>query len=90
MKFIPLLILIVLSGCRNEKSNEWEQGQFVTFKRIYPHQRCGGQLVFNGQSKPATYSEKESFYTHVCDKCSATNEILNATWPKYKQEWRAL
>jgi len=72
------------------QTNEWERGEFVTLRRVYPHQRCGGHLVFNGQAKPAPYSEKEYFYTHVCDLCGATNQILNATWPQFKQEWRSL
>ena len=71
------------------KTNEWEKGEFVTLRRVYPHQRCGGHLVFNGKATPAPYSEKEFFYTHVCDLCGATNQILNATWPQFKQEWRA-
>lgn len=72
-----------------QEVNEWEQGEFVTLRKSLPHAGCPGQLVFNGQAKPAPYSEREHFYTHVCDKCSATNQILNATWPQYKQEWRA-
>ena len=72
-----------------QATNEWEQGEFVTLRKVYPHQGCDGHLVFNGQAKPAPYSEKEFFYTHVCDLCGATNQILNATWPQYKQEWRA-
>lgn len=72
------------------QTNEWEQGEFVTLRRVYPHQRCGGHLVFNGKATPAPYSEKEFFYTHVCDLCGATNQILNATWPQFKQEWRSL
>jgi hypothetical protein len=69
--------------------DEWQQGDFVTYRRIYPHQRCGGQMVFNGKSERAPYSETDRFYDHVCDKCSTTNQILNATWPQYKREWRA-
>ena len=83
----PSILSDLLTG--NPSTNEWEQGEFVTFRKVYLHQRCGGQLVFNGQAKPAPYSEKEFFYTHVCDRCSETNQILNATWPQYKQEWRA-
>jgi hypothetical protein len=75
--------------CRTA-DNEWQKGEFVTLRRIYPHKLCSGQLVFNGQGKPAPYSEKEFFYTHVCDLCGATNQILNATWPQFKQEWRPL
>jgi len=71
------------------RTDEWQQGEFITLRRIYPHQRCGGQLVFNGQSERAPYSEKDTFYTHVCDHCSATNQILNQTWPQYKREWRS-
>ena len=71
-------------------TNEWEQGEFVTLRRVYPHQRCGGYFVFNGKATPAPYSEKEFFYTHVCDLCGATNQIFNATWPQFKQEWRPL
>lgn len=70
-------------------ANEWEQGEFVTFRKTLLHE-CGGQLVFNGRSKPAPYCESDNFCEHVCDKCSATNQVLNATWPKYKNEWRAL
>jgi hypothetical protein len=68
---------------------EWQQGDFVTYRRIYPHQRCGGQMVFNGKSERAPYSEKDFFHTHVCDLCGTTNQILNATWPQYKREWRS-
>ena len=71
-------------------SSLWERGEFVTLRKAYPHGRCGGQMVFNGKATPAPYSEKEYFYTHVCNKCSETNQILNATWPQYKQEWRSL
>jgi len=71
-------------------SDLWERGEFITLRKAYPHGRCGGQMVFNGKATPAPYSEKEYFYTHVCDKCSETNQILNATWPQYKQEWRSL
>jgi hypothetical protein len=70
-------------------TNEWEQGEFVTFRKSLAHAGCGGQMNFNGQAKPAPYSEREQFYTHVCSKCSTTNQILNATWPQYKQEWRS-
>lgn len=73
-----------------QEANEWEKGEFVTFRKSLPHAGCTGQMIFNGQAKPAPYSEREQFYVHVCDKCSATNQILNATWPKYKQEWRSL
>jgi len=74
---------------QKSSTGEWQRGEFVTLRRIYPHQRCGGQMVFNGQSVPAPYSEKERFYTHVCDQCGVTNQILNATWPQYKREWRS-
>ena len=77
-------------AAKSQSTNEWEQGEFVTLRRIYPHARCGGQLVFNGQATPAPYSEKEFFYNHVCDLCGVTNQILNATWPQFKQEWRRL
>lgn len=81
--------------CRYAKDNGpvsdlWEIGEFVQYRKAYPHGRCGGQMVFNGKATPAPYSEKEYFYTHVCDKCGETNQILNATWPQYKQEWRTL
>lgn len=81
-----------LSELFDEKpaTNEWEQGEFITFRKTLSHDGCIGQMVFNGQSKPAPYCETQRFYTHVCDKCSATNQILNATWPQYKQEWRSL
>jgi hypothetical protein len=69
-------------------TDEWQQGDFVTYRRIYPHQRCGGQMVFNGKSERAPYSENDYFHTHVCDLCGTTNQILNATWPQYKREWR--
>jgi hypothetical protein len=67
---------------------DWREGEFVMYRKQLPHQSCAGFLVFNGQSKPAPYSETERFYTHVCDKCSATNSILNTTWPQVKREWR--
>lgn len=72
-----------------EITDEWQQGDFITYRRIYPHQRCGGQMVFNGKSERAPYSEKDFFHTHICDLCGTTNQILNATWPQYKREWRA-
>lgn len=82
--------------CRSEKhvasiesTDEWQQGDFITYRRIHPHQSCGGQLIFNGKSTVAPYSETERFYDHVCDRCGTTNQILNATWPQYKREWRA-
>jgi len=67
---------------------DWREGEFVMYRKQLPHQSCSGFLVFNGQSTPAPYSETERFYTHVCDKCSATNNILNTTWPQVKREWR--
>jgi hypothetical protein len=70
-------------------TDEWQQGEFITLRRIYPHQRCGGQMTYNGKSERAPYSETDFFNTHVCDLCGATNQILNATWPQYKREWRA-
>jgi hypothetical protein len=70
-------------------TNEWQQGDFITYRRIHPHQPCGGQLVFNGHSTRAPYSETDVFYDHVCDRCSTTNQILNATWPQFKREWRS-
>jgi len=82
--------------CRQEKLekvdpsvDEWKQGDFITLRRIYPHQRCGGQMIFNGHSERASYSEKDTFYDHVCDRCSTTNQILNQTWPQFKREWRS-
>lgn len=96
-----VMFLVIMSGifatiyldrAKHEQKasiNEWQQGDFVTYRRIYPHQRCGGQMVFNGKSERAPYSETDRFYDHVCDKCSTTNQILNATWPQYKREWRA-
>jgi hypothetical protein len=90
MRIILLVFAIAfLSGCGKTQS-DWQEGEYVTYRRVYPHQRCGGHLVFNGQSTPAPYSDKECFYTHVCDKCSATNQILNTTWPQHKREWRSL
>lgn len=71
-------------------SDGWERGEFVTLRRVYPHKMCGGQLVFNGQAERAPYSDKDFFCTHVCDNCGQTNQILNAQWPQYKQEWRGL
>jgi hypothetical protein len=89
MKIVLLVLTIaVLSGCSKTES-EWQEGEFVTFRKTLPHE-CGGQLVFNGTSKPAPYTERGNFFNHVCDKCSATNSVLNATWPQYKQEWRSL
>jgi hypothetical protein len=70
-------------------TSDWQQGDFITYRRIYPHQSCGGQMIFNGKSAVAPYSETERFYDHVCDRCGTTNQILNATWPQYKREWRA-
>lgn len=82
--------------CRAEKptvsiqnTNEWQQGDFITFRRIYQHQPCGGQMVFKGHSKRAPFSETDMFYDHVCDRCSTTNQILNQTWPQFKREWRS-
>jgi hypothetical protein len=68
---------------------EWSQGEFITLRKVYPHS-CGGNLVFNGGVQHAPYSDRDQFFTHVCDRCSVTNQILNATWPQYKQEWRVL
>lgn len=66
----------------------WSAGEWITYRKQLPHGGCSGSLTFNGQSTPAPFSETERFYTHVCDKCSATNSILNATWPQFKREWR--
>jgi len=89
------IVLLALPFCgmsfksEVKATDEWQQGEFITLRRIYPHQRCGGQMVFNGHSERAPYSESDRFYDHVCDKCGATNQILNATWPQYKREWRS-
>jgi hypothetical protein len=66
----------------------WTVGEWITYRKQLPHGGCSGYLTFNGQSTAAPFSETERFYTHVCDKCSATNNILNATWPQFKREWR--
>jgi len=68
----------------------WTAGEWIMYRKQLSHGGCSGFLTFNGQSTPAPYSETERFYTHVCDKCGATNNILNATWPQYKREWRNL
>lgn len=65
----------------------WEQGEFITYRKTYAHS-CGGTLTFNGKSERAPYSENDVFYTHVCDKCNVTNQMLNAHWPQFKREWR--
>ena len=80
--------LSVLKGVRGE--DVWQKGEFITFRKAFAHDQCPGNLVFIGEVKPAPYSEKDYFYTHVCDVCSATNQILNAQWPQYKREWRSL
>jgi hypothetical protein len=65
----------------------WIQGEFVTYRKTYDH-GCGGTLTFNGKTDRAPYSETDVFYTHVCDKCGTTNQMLNAHWPQFKREWR--
>lgn len=92
---IPFFIPCQCLKCRAEKptvssqsTNEWQQGDFITFRRIYPHPSCGGQMVFNGQSDRVPLSENAFMYTHVCDRCSVTNKMLNQTWPQFKREWR--
>ena len=96
-----VMFLVIMSGIfgtiyvdrakhkQKVSSEEWQQGDLITYRRIYPHQRCGGQMVFNGKSTVAPYSETERFYDHVCDRCGATNQILNQTWPQFKREWRS-
>jgi hypothetical protein len=68
----------------------WSAGEWITYRKQLPHGGCSGSLTFNGQSTAAPFSETERFYTHVCDTCNATNNILNATWPQFKREWRNL
>ena len=68
----------------------WSAGEWIMYRKQLPHSGCSGFMAFNGQSTAAPYSERERFYTHVCDTCGATNNILNATWPQFKQEWRSL
>jgi hypothetical protein len=79
---------------RHEKSltlpDGWHSGDFVTYRKVYPHKLCfkDGNMVFNGRTDRAPYSETDVFYTHVCDKCGVTNQMLNAHWPQFKREWR--
>jgi hypothetical protein len=91
LAIVSLVLPFCGLSCKSEikATDEWQQGDFVTYRRIYPHQRCGGQMVFNGKSDRAPYSENDRFYDHVCDRCNVTNQILNATWPQYKREWRS-
>jgi hypothetical protein len=67
----------------------WERGEYDTYRKTLKHE-CGGQFVFNGHAKPAPYCDGVNFCEHVCDKCNATNQVLNATWPQHKREWRSL
>jgi hypothetical protein len=78
-----------ISSLKGRVSDGWERGEYVTLRKSLNH-GCGGQLIFNGRATPAPYSEGVNFCEHVCDKCGATNQVLNATWPKHKQEWRPL
>jgi hypothetical protein len=85
-------LLMGLSMSKEDKKVpvEWSRGDYILYRKQLPHGGCSGYLNFNGQTTPAPYSETERFYTHVCDKCSSTNSILNDTWPKFKREWRDL
>lgn len=50
--------------------------------RIYPHQRCGGQLVYTGKSYTVLSEQGINSYVHKCTLCSNEVELINQTWPK--------
>jgi hypothetical protein len=81
-----LLFLAARSHYRNP--DNWERGEYVTLRRSHMHEGCGGAWMFIGKSELAPLSDKDRFNTHVCDKCQATNVVLNAVWPEHKREWR--
>ena len=88
--------IIATASCRKNSrlllsvpdADGWQRGEYVTLRRSHYHAGCGGQWLYRGQVERAGMSDTDRFFLHTCDKCGATNKVLNAQWPEHKREWR--
>jgi len=70
-----------------------ERVELVTWRTELPHQGCpsNGAWVASGQPrKIEAYGIDKGVWPHRCSGCGATNEVYDATWPKFEREWRAV
>lgn len=68
-----------------------ERVELVTYRTQNPHSACpsNGFWQVSGQPrKIEAYGIDKAVWPHKCSGCSATNEIYDATWPRFEREWR--
>ena len=70
-----------------------ERVEQVVWRTELRHAGCphGGFWRASGPPrKIEAYGIDKWIHLHVCSGCGATNEIYDARWPKFRQEWRAV
>jgi len=70
-----------------------ERVELVTWRTQLPHDGCpsNGCWQVSGQPRQIeAYGIDKAVWPHKCQGCGATNEIYDATWPKFEREWRAV
>ena len=70
-----------------------ERVEQVVWRTELRHAGCpqGGFWRASGPPrKIEAYGIDKWVHLHVCSGCGATNEIYDARWPQFRQEWRAV
>lgn len=70
-----------------------ERVEMVTYRTRLPHAGCVSNGCWNAYGTPAritAYGIDKHVWPHKCDGCGATNTVYDASWPKFRREWRVV
>jgi len=91
------MVCLTLAVKRRQKSPAGEtlteRVEQVVWRTELRHAGCpqGGFWRASGPPrKIEAYGIDKWVHLHVCSGCGATNEIYDARWPQFRQEWRAV
>ena len=70
-----------------------ERVEQVVWRTELRHAGCSQGGFWRASGPPRkieAYGIDKWIHLHVCSGCGATNEIYDARWPQFRQEWRAV
>jgi len=92
----PIMLVVTIKRSASEKhrpTGRRERVELITWRTELPHVSCpsNGAWQVSGQPRQITaYGIDKAVWPHRCAGCGATNEIYDATWPKFEREWRSV
>lgn len=90
---VATIAAMALVGAGKTSSGQRERVELVTYRTQLPHDGCPSNGCWQVCGQPRqieAYGIDKAVWPHKCQGCSATNEIYDATWPKFEREWRAV